>query len=102
MSDDAGSVWIFNTVNRPFPGGVFARLELAEAWIAANRLTGVLTLYPLDEGCLDWAIRTDRTAMASETLERKRRESSFIGGFSSASQEHFHYEDGIRQGEQKS
>ena len=90
-------VWVFNPGSRPFPGGVFTRLDLAEAWIATHRLTGVLTLYPVDEGCFDWAVRVGRTGMKAETLERNRYDAAFIGGFSSASQEHYHYEDGTRR-----
>ena len=93
---DADQVWVFNVGTRPFPGGVFTRLDSAEAWIAANRLTGVLTLYPVDEGCFDWAVRTGRTGMRRETLERKQHDAEFIGGFSSASQDHHHYQEGVR------
>ena len=95
---DLAQVWVFNTAGRHFPGGVFTRLDLAESWIVANRLTGVLTQYPVDEGCLEWAIRTGRTGMKAETLDRKRSDPAFVGGFSSASQEHHHYEAGVRRG----
>ena len=53
MADDpAPFVWVFNTATRPFPGGVFARLDVAEAWIATHRLSGVLTRYPRGRGLL--------------------------------------------------
>ena len=98
MADDpAPFVWVFNAATRPFPGGVFARLDVAEAWIATHRLSGVLTRYPVDEGCFDWAVRVGLTGMKAETLERRRLDPAFIGGFSSASQDHVHYEDGRRR-----
>ena len=44
------SVWIFNQNNSSFSGGVFAELMLAEEWIRKNKLTGVLTKYPINQG----------------------------------------------------
>ncbi len=90
----AHPVWVFNGAGGRFPGGVFSSRDAAEAWIRANKLTGVLTAYPLDEGSLDWAIRHDLVNMKPEKLEAKRTDPAFIGSFSTASQEHFHYEDG--------
>jgi hypothetical protein len=89
-------VWVFNGQGGRFPGGVFTDRSNAESWIAANRLTGVLTAYPLDEGCFDWALRNGVANMRPETLERRRGDPLFVGSFSSAAQEHFHYEAGKR------
>jgi len=86
-------VWIFHGDGGRFPGGVFTSCELAEQWIRARRLTGVLTAYPLDEGCLDWAIRAK--LVTGGALERVD-DPAFAGSFSSAGQEHFHYEAGER------
>ena len=80
------SVWVFNG-GGDFPAAVFTARDREEAWIAQHRLTGVLTKYPLDIGVYDWAIgcgvfkpkRPDQTGPA------------FVGRFSSASQEHYHY-----------
>lgn len=84
------SVWIFNGINGRFASGVFDDLEKAETWIAQNKLTGVLTNYPLNKGVYDWAV--EHTYFSPNSEEQKTSE--FIGKFSSASQEHFHYEDG--------
>ncbi len=87
------SVWIFSGANARFPAGVFSALDPAEEWIAANGLTGTLTEYPLDEGAFDWALRTGRvTGRARE----RGGEPEFVGGFSSATQAHHHYELGVR------
>ena len=89
------SVWIFSGVKRHFPGGVFTRRDLAEAWIEKNRLTGTLTLYPVDTGAYEWAIERGlfRPSKPHQT------EPEFISGFSDAGMEHYHYDQGVRQGE---
>lgn len=83
--------WVFNGSGGRFPGGIFSSRELAESWIAKHGLSGVLTRYPLDIGAFDWAV--------SKNLFRPIREDqtglNFIGSFSSASFEHYHYEDGV-------
>jgi hypothetical protein len=87
-------VWIFNNSKGMFPGGVFTTLEIAEKWIFVNKLTGVLTQYPLDVGSYDWA---KANGLVSEKLARKVT-GDFVGSFSSASFLHFHYEKGEKQG----
>lgn len=86
-------VWIFNGENSRFSSGVFKNVEKAEEWIVANKLSGILTKYPLDIGVYEWAIQNDLFSVKKE--EQKQPE--FIGKFSSASQDHFHYENGIRE-----
>src|SRR5207249_882841 len=57
MSDHTGTpVWIFTGVKGYFPGGVFTERDVAESWISKNRLTGTLTLYPVNVGAYEWAI----------------------------------------------
>ena len=87
-------VWVFNGPKANFPGGIFDNLAQAEFWIKDNKLTGLLTAYPLNQGTLDWAIENDKVAMNSEKLEEKKNDPHFIAGFTSASMEHFHYENG--------
>jgi hypothetical protein len=92
-------VWVFNgSSQRGFPGGVFSAKALADEWIARNKLTGVLTAYPLNEGCLDWALANDCVGMKPETFAGKANDPAVIGSFSTASQTHFHYEDGVQVG----
>ena len=83
-------IWVFNGNNSNFPSGVFSTKEIADAWIEKYQLSGVLTKYPVDEGVYDWAI-------AKGTFKIKRDDQTqpkFIQSFSSAYQEHYHYEDG--------
>lgn len=86
-------VWIFCGPKGKFPGGVFLSLEKAESWVAQNRLTGVLTRYPLDVGSFDWALSN---GFVNERV-LSRADPDFIASFSSASFEHYHYENGIRE-----
>jgi hypothetical protein len=87
-------VWVFSGEGG-LPGGVISSRELAEQWIRARRVTGTLTVYPLDEGCIDWALR--EKLVAGRALERSA-DPAFAGSFTSATQEHFHYEDGVATG----
>jgi hypothetical protein len=84
------SVWVFNG-SADLPAAVFTTRELVEAWIAKHGLSGVLTKYPLDVGVYEWAI-------GCGAFKPKRPDQSgaqFIGRFSSASLEHYHYRDGV-------
>jgi len=91
MSDQFPTqIWVFSGAKRHFPGGIFTSREKAEKWISKHRLTGTLTLYPVDVGAYEWAIEKGLFQ------PRKPHESNpeFIGGFSDAGMEHYHYEDG--------
>lgn len=74
----------------PICSGVFSTKEKAEEWIKKYSLTGMLTIYPVDEAAYDWALRMGFFKI------KKENDSSpeFIGKFSSASQEHWHYTNG--------
>ena len=89
-------IWLFYGEGGRFVGGAFTRLDAAEAWIKRNQLTGVLTKTPVDVGVLDWAISTGTHNMAPEVLDDKKIDPKFVGSFSSASQDHYHYENGLR------
>lgn len=90
--DTYGSVWVFNgNEARGFPSGVFADKESAASWIASHRLSGTLTRYPIGIGVYD--------LMKSEGLFQpkgdRHKTPEFIGSFSSAHQEHYHYREGV-------
>ncbi len=86
-------VWVFCGARCSFPSAVFIDIEKAELWIKENKLMGTLTQYPLNEDVYSWALRKDFFQ------PKKEHEFSpeFIQKFSSASQEHFHYEDGLKE-----
>jgi hypothetical protein len=85
----ADGIWVFNGIRSQFPSGVFTSRELAEAWIEKHGLTGTLTLYPLDTGVYEWAIEKG----TFKPKEDRHKTAAFIGRFSSAYQEHYHYGD---------
>lgn len=85
------AVWVFNGERGGFAGAVFSTRDKAEAWIREHRLSGVLTAYPLDEGCFDWAMRR---GLVSGRARDRGGEPDFIASFTSAGMEHFHYEHG--------
>ncbi|MDX2047131.1 MAG: hypothetical protein SFU87_10110 [Chitinophagaceae bacterium] len=79
-----------NPISSKFCGGAFTQRQIAEAWIRDHKLSGVLTKYPVDTGVYDWAVR--KQVFIPKKNEHYER--NFIAGFTSASQEHYHYEDG--------
>ena len=83
-------IWIFNGPKSQFPSGVFTQREDAESWIRQHGLSGTLTAYPVDVGTYDWAVSVGYFTPKRED----QRSSEFIQRFSSASQEHYHYEHG--------
>ena len=87
------TVWVFNGGGR-FPSGVFSTRENAEIWIGKNKLTGCLTMYPLDEGAYEWATRDGHWSPKREDQKTPK----FIGEFASG-HVHFHYKDGCRSGQ---
>ncbi|WP_426670215.1 DUF7710 domain-containing protein [Mucilaginibacter sp. McL0603] len=90
MNDVKNTVWVFHGAQGRFASGVFTTLEKAGHWIKKHSLTGVLTEYPLDEGVYDWAIENE----LFDVKKDNQREPAFIQSFTTASQEHFHYENG--------
>ena len=88
--DNHQLVWVFNSSKGRFPSAVFSKKELANEWIRLHKLTGILTAYPIDIGVYDWAVRKGYFSPNRED----QASPEFIGRFSSASQEHYHYEDG--------
>jgi hypothetical protein len=90
---EASSVWVFHGENARFAGGVFASLPDAEAWIRRHRLSGLLTEYPVGTGVYDWAVERGTFSPGKP----KHREPAFIGAFAGNAQQHFHFENGVRQ-----
>ncbi|MDO7887992.1 DUF7710 domain-containing protein [Hymenobacter cheonanensis] len=83
-------VWVFHGVGSRFAGGVFSSRAQAEEFISLYRLSGLLTNYPVGISAYDWAIQEK----LFEPRKPEQYETSFIQRFTTASQEHYHYEDG--------
>ena len=88
------TIWIFvghhGERNAAFPSGAFSTFDHADKWIKDNKLSGTLTQYPVDIGVHDWAV-------ANGFFKPKRSDQNspeFIQRFTTASQQHYHYEDG--------
>ena len=84
------TVWIFTGPKAQFPAGAFTQREIAELWIRQHGLSGTLTAYPVDVGAFDWAVSAGHFTPKRDD----QRSADFIQRFSSASQEHYHYEHG--------
>jgi len=92
LMSDLRSVWVFNGARSQFPSGIFSSVANAETWIRSKALTGTLTQYPIDISAYEWALNNRYF-----TPRKPEQESAeFIGRFSDASQEHYHYENGER------
>ena len=61
-------------------------------WIHKHGLSGLLTRYPVAEGAYDYAI--SRGFFRPKTPQQLT--AKFVGTFSAAAFEHYHYEDGVR------
>ena len=83
-------VWVFNGAESRFPSGIFLQKVTAADWIKKKKLTGILTLYPVNIGVYEWAIGNDIFIPKKEN----HFSPSFIQGFTSASMEHYHFENG--------
>jgi hypothetical protein len=81
-------VWVFNG-GGAFPSGVFSSREKAERWISENKLTGTLTLYPVDIGVWQWAVQEGYFKPTRDDQHQPK----FVQHFS-CGHEHYHYEDG--------
>jgi len=84
------TVCVFCGVSATFPSGVFHSKDEAESWVRRNGLTGTLTEYPVGVGVYDWAIQQG----FFKPKKPEHSQPQFIQSFSSASQNHEHYEDG--------
>ena len=90
MVNKMAGIWVFVGSNAKFPSGIFSEKEYAQDWIKKYNLSGVLTLYPLDQGIYDWAINNNTFSVKKES----EMTPEFIQRFTSAAQEHYHFENG--------
>jgi len=81
-------VWVFHGAGSRFTSGVFATRAQGEEFINRYRLTGTLTKYPVGISAYDWSIQ----AKLFEPKKAEHCEAEFIQRYTSASQEHYHYD----------
>ena len=84
-----GFVYVFHGEGARFAAAVYSTVEDAKADIGSNRLSGVLTAYPLD--------KTVYTHVVDEGLFKGKdyADPRYIQRFTSAALEHYHFEDGV-------
>ena len=87
---DIKYLWVFNGAFARFPCAVYTTRCNAEGDIKRFGMTGVLTKYPIDMTVFEWAINKDKFIPSEE----QRTSPEFVQRFSSASLEHYHYENG--------
>jgi hypothetical protein len=90
VEDDQRTVWVFVGENGRWPSAIFSTRELAEKWISVRGLTGMLTEYPLDVPVYEWAVGNGHFRPSKPA----HAEADFIGKFTTAHQEHEHYDNG--------
>jgi len=91
------NIWIFVGEGGRFPSSAFTEIDEAESWIAQHKLSGMLSAMPVNQGLFEWAVENDALNMKPETFEKKRGDPGFIGTCTTASLEHYHYANGIRE-----
>ena len=84
-------------INIPLASKAVAGHTTFKPGILENKLSGMLTKYPLNKGVWDWACENNMHNLKAEKVTEKSLNPNFIAGFTTASQEHYHYEDGIKK-----
>jgi hypothetical protein len=89
-STPPANVWIFHGATASFASGVFAHRDQGLEWIAKHRLTGVLTEYPVGDGCYDIAMRAGHFSPS----QPHHGTSAHVAAFSPGYTDHVHVRDG--------
>lgn len=84
------NVWIFHGTGSHFASGVFTDRQQGLAWIARHRLTGILTEYPVGDGCYDIAVRDTHFTPSKP----HHGTPAHVAGFSPGHTDHIHVRDG--------
>ena len=85
-------VYLFHGEGACFASAAFSSYKKAQQWISNNGLSGVLTDYPLNQSCYDWAVSQGYFKQASAI----DRSPIFIGRFVSSYQKYWRFEHGQR------
>ena len=84
------TVWIFHGDRARHDAGVFASKEDALAWVRLHRLSGLLTCYPVGDGCYDIAVRDGYFRPSKAHHDSPEHIAAFSPGWT----EHIHLADG--------
>ena len=55
----------------------------------------MLTAYPLNQGVFDWALENDAHNFSPSKIGAKAADPNFVGSFTTASMDHYHFEAGV-------
>lgn len=83
-------IYVFIGEESNVPSGVFSSYDKGEKWIKDNLLNGSLNELPLDISVYQWAIDKEYF----EPKKEYQKEARFIQRFTSASINHWHFENG--------
>ncbi len=89
-------MWVFVGDNSNFPSGIFTEYENAKSWIERYNLSGTLSIFPIDEGVFDWAIKNNALTIKDEKKSEQSNDPFFISSCLPASLDHYHFENGKR------
>ena len=92
MDDD--TVWVFHGEGARFAAGVFRTADQGLAWALRNGVSGLLTEYPVGDGCYDIAVRDGHF----HPSKHHHGTTEHIAGFSPGWTRHVHIENGSPQG----
>jgi hypothetical protein len=87
-----GEIWVFMGESSKMVVGCFDSFDGDLKAISKYKLSGLLTRYSMNELAYDWALRNQ----FFQTKKSEQKTAAFIGRFTSASQAHFHFENGIQ------
>ena len=94
MAIPANNIGVFVGSGSRFPSGIFSSKKLAQEWISRYKLTGTLTIIPVDEGVFDWALANDMLNLKKEKIPEKSLDPRFVADCLPASLEHYHFNNG--------
>ena len=83
-------VWIFHGEGAAFASGVFTSKEDGLRWAAHHGVSGLLTAYPVGDGCYDIAVRDGHFRPSKPHHGRP----SHVAGFSPGWTPHVHIHEG--------
>jgi len=87
----AQTVWIFHGEEARFASAVFETEREALAWVESHRLSGIVTEYPVGDGCYDIAV--ERGSFTPSKPHHGTPE--HVAAFSPGWTRHVHVTDGL-------
>jgi len=88
MTEGTPGVYIFHGSRARFAAAVYENIEQATNDIRRHRLSGVLTWYPVGKTVYEYAVEN------GYFLNKPDADGVFIQSFTSASLDHYHFNDG--------